>query len=167
MLIENLRHHHLEDVCLTQSVAYEKEFHERKDAFAAKLQTVGSGCFAAMIDGEFAAYVFSHPAVEESLPPKLNCTAAELGSPRDANCYFLHDCCVHPRFRSRGLAKKLVREVFRVARENRFRHIYLVAVQGSVPFWSSVGFSVVTDCDHDRIACYGSDARLMRAELIY
>ena len=65
-----------------------------------------------------------------------------------------------------GIGTQFVDKVVQTAVRLGFREIYLVAVQGSVPFWRKMGFEVLDDYSEvgasaESLASYGADARLM------
>jgi predicted acetyltransferase len=52
------------------------------------------------------------------------------------NCWYIHDLCVVERFRKKGVAKMLAKEVI----NKSWNVLALTAVQNSNSFWNKLGF---------------------------
>lgn len=152
-----------------QKLAYSDDFQESRESFVAKLKRFPSGCFSAITNGTtFSGYLFSFPTKKSCVPPKLDSADLSDFAPADADCYYLHDCCVLRQ--GQGIGSKFVEHVVEVCRRLGYTEIYLVAVQGSVPFWHKMGFDIVEDVSEfgagaKALASYGADARLMCRDL--
>ena len=168
VVVKNFSPKDVHFVNAAQYIAYADDFHESIESFELKLKNFPHGCFIAeMSSGEPCAYVFSYPTSRSHVPSPLDCVSqSELsGSVYDA--YYIHDLCVLPTAQGLGLGRVLAKQVFSVARRMNLYDVYLVAVQGSVPFWERIGFSVVCPdaAGAATLAKYGDDARLMHADL--
>ena len=106
-----------------------KVFKERRRLFP-------EGCFV-LADGKNSinGYAISHP-IRRNQPPELDVLLGGIAP--DADWYYIHDVAILPEFRGRGLAARVVSEIFKVA--EGFDGTCLVAVYGSGAFWARFGF---------------------------
>ena len=126
---------------------------------AERLRLYPAGCLALEHDGSVEAYVVSHPW-RALAPPKLNTLLGALPSP--ATTYYVHDLALLPAVRGEGHAAAAVDLLVREARRARLLSMSLIAVNGSVPFWSGQGFTVVQDTVlADVLTAYDSEAAYM------
>jgi ribosomal protein S18 acetylase RimI-like enzyme len=110
---------------------YPENYFEGNESFESKMIGYPEGCFVADLDG-IVGYVISFPY--------------KIGKPYpidkfyefifDADCYYIHDLCVMPEFRKKGIATKLAEKVL----EFKWPVVCLVAVMGSEKFWEKFGF---------------------------
>jgi GNAT superfamily N-acetyltransferase len=59
----------------------------------------------------------------------------------EGDCLYLHDLAISPRFMGRRVAIRLVQHAWARAWDTGLRASALVAVQGSAPFWSRLGYT--------------------------
>jgi ribosomal protein S18 acetylase RimI-like enzyme len=116
---------------------YLPELLESDETFAKKIQLFPRGCLGDWHENELAAYVFSHPWLNNEIVP-LDFNLRDL--PSDPNCLYIHDLAVSSRFRGRGIADRLLKALFALADSMSYRDFTLVAVQDSEPFWRKYGF---------------------------
>lgn len=116
-------------------------------------------CFAMRKDGEVLAYLLAH-AWDSVYPPKLH---QPLPAESQGQGLFLHDIAVSRRLTGVGAGTQLVKRLLATAGNLGFKHIRLVAVQGSGAFWQKLGFEAVPGLKAS--ACYGSDATVMQQTL--
>jgi hypothetical protein len=119
------------------------DFPERPDVFAEKLRLFPQGCF--VLDGAHlptAGYCFSHPW-RFGPPPALDTFFGAL--PERPDAYFIHDVTVEAFLRRRNLASVLVPKLVGIARGMPVAQMTLVAVSGSAPFWTRMGFLETAD----------------------
>jgi len=110
---------------------YSSNYYEGAKSFESKMAGYPEGCFVADVDG-VVGYVISFPYVLGK-PYPLN----ELFTPTpNPDCYYIHDVCVAPEFRGKGIAKQLAERVFAAD----WDILCLVAVQKSNAFWRKLGF---------------------------
>lgn len=126
---------------------------------AERLALFPAGCLvAAGADGDRLGYAISHPG-RLGQPPAL---AIRLGAlPANADCLYLHDVALLPRARGMGLGEAVVAHLRAMARDAGFRHLALVAVNGSAPYWHRHGFrpyAAGSDALAAKLASYGGDA---------
>ncbi|MFT2016112.1 GNAT family N-acetyltransferase [Streptomyces sp. 796.1] len=81
--------------------------------------------------------------------------------PGPARNLHLHDLVIAPEHRGRGLAARLLRQVWASARAAGYERISLVAVGGSAPFWAGQGFGPRPEVPLPD--SYGTDAHYMSA----
>jgi GNAT superfamily N-acetyltransferase len=124
--------------------------------------------------GEPVGYLFSHPYSHESVSlhrfPKAKEATEEslLDHDQLMEKYVIHDCAVHPDWRGKGLASKLLKAMEESLLPGgdsskgapNLKEIVLVSAQGSRPFWEHNGYQVVADHDVD-LSVYGDSAFLM------
>ncbi|AEQ53468.1 GNAT family N-acetyltransferase [Pelagibacterium halotolerans] len=133
------------------------DFPEDDAVFADRQAIAPDFCFLFEIDAAPAGYVLAHPYRLGGLPA-LNTVLGRL--PDLCDTLYIHDLALLPAARGSGAARRIVQTLAR--RAIPFGPLSLVAVNGSVPFWSRMGFSV-TDEAHlaEKLASYASDACYM------
>jgi len=90
--------------------------------------------------------------------------AAKSGKPKDANdCIYTHEIAVDPAFRGCGLAKPFVHYTDRLAREQGFPLLTLVALEDAVHFWKKAGYTVVRVLNYGGHSCYYMEKPTPRA----
>ncbi|SFZ84804.1 Ribosomal protein S18 acetylase RimI [Devosia enhydra] len=136
------------------------DFFEAPAVLAEKFALAPEGCRVLEAEaGGLAGYVFSHPWLRGAVPA-LN---APLGGlPETADCWYIHDLALLPQARGSGAAGRCIADLVALAQKAGMARISLVAVNGSIPFWSRQGFGVV-DAPHlaPKLAAYEAAARLM------
>jgi N-acetylglutamate synthase-like GNAT family acetyltransferase len=81
------------------------------------------------------------------------------------DCYYIHDLCVLPWAQGAGVGGALCERVLHVARTLGLESTFLVAVQGSAPFWQRSGFATIEKMSppmSKTLGKYGADARFMQ-----
>lgn len=122
-----------------QDEAYQEIGHDSLEVFADKLSVYPQGCFAAVVDGRLAGYLFSHPWT----CMRATRLDAPLVLPTAPDCYYLHDLAIANWAHGRGAARRLVEAALYLARAEGLSRQGLVAVQNSEPFWGRFGFARV------------------------
>jgi hypothetical protein len=140
-------------------------FPERPEVLAEKFRLFPRGCF--VLDGPHlpvAGYCFSHPW-QVGPPPALDTLLDVLPEPPTA--YFIHDLTVDAFLRRRNLASVIVPQLADVARTIPVDRMMLVAVSGSEPFWTRMGFWRTADAAAQDAATakYGEGAVHMTSDL--
>ena len=115
------------------------DFYERPEVLAERLVLAPFGCRLLERDSRPLGYLLSHPWRAGDLPP-LDTLIGTL--PENADTWYLHDLCLLPGARGTGAASELVRAMIADVRALGFPGLSLVAVNGSQPFWTRMGFSV-------------------------
>jgi hypothetical protein len=115
---------------------------ERPEVLAEKFRLFPAGCFTLASQRAVHGYCFSHPWLVSS-PPSLDAFLGAL--PKRPDGYFIHDLTLDISARRRSLAAKLVPDLVSAARAAGLPHMTLVAVNGSAPFWSRMGFRRTAD----------------------
>jgi ribosomal protein S18 acetylase RimI-like enzyme len=134
-------------------------FPEDRDVFANKLALHPAWALVLESAGHPAGYCFALPwhGVQ---PPALN-TMLDAISPA-ADALYMHDLALLPAARGTGAGAAAVDMLLAEARRLSLARCFLVAVNGSVPYWSRLGFAVCAAPElQARLASYGDDARLM------
>ncbi len=116
-------------------------FPERLEVLSEKFRLFPAGCFVLADANSIRGYCFSHPWA--GAPPSLDTFLGAL--PAAPESYFIHDLTLDHTMRRRNLAAQLVPQLARVARDAKLSNITLVAVSGSAPFWSRMGFRRTAD----------------------
>ncbi len=118
------------------------DYPERPEVLAEKHHLFAPGCFTLEHGATVAGYCFSHPW-KTGAPPALDTRLGNL--PTEPDSYFIHDLTLDPSMRGRGLAGALMPRLAGIARDNGIARMTLVAVGGSQPFWSHMGFRLTMD----------------------
>jgi GNAT superfamily N-acetyltransferase len=141
-------------------------FPERPEVLAEKFRLFPRGCF--VLDAATGAlphgYCFSHPWMFGP-PPALDTMLQAL--PHAPGAYFIHDLTVDASLRRQNLASVVVPRLIETAREIPVECMMLVAVSGSEPFWTRMGFRRTIDetLQAATRAKYGAGAVHMEREL--
>lgn len=150
-----------------QSRCYAKAFHEPLAAFQAKLTELESA-WLAWTDGRPAGYLFTITltlAHTASLPSLADTSVPHTDSTNHLpDCLYLHDLAVLPEYRGQGISRLLFGAALARAQAMRLPRMALVAVQGSLPFWQSLGFQQVQvppPSIQAKLASYGEGATFM------
>lgn len=110
---------------------YEDNYFETKESFINKVESFPDGALAADLDG-VVGYSISFPyQLGVSFPINTNYEIIE-----NPNCWYIHDVCVTKRFRKKGIATCLVKEILKES----WNVVALTAVQESKNFWQKFGF---------------------------
>ncbi|KAI1421582.1 hypothetical protein F5Y12DRAFT_696952 [Xylaria sp. FL1777] len=136
--------------------AIHTELPESDSVFAERVKLFPDGCLALVENGELCGYAISHP-IRPRQPPLLDSLLGEI-SP-EADQYYIHDVCVLPRLRGRGLAAQGINKLLAIA--ERYPSACLVSVYGTSPFWARYGFLPPDSIDEAlsaKVRGYGDDA---------
>lgn len=121
--------------------SYSNNYYETESSLISKIENFPDGCLVADLDG-VVGYAISFPYyLGKSFPINTNYEIME-----DPNCWYIHDLCVVKRFRKKGVAKMLAKEIIKKS----WNVVALTAVQDSKSFWSKLGFlsfKVVNYCN--------------------
>ena len=127
--------------------------------FAERLRLYPRGCFVLDRNGVILAYAVSHPW-KSAEPPSLNKLVGAI--PSAPGTYYLHDLALLPRIRGQGYGDAAVRRLIGEATNAGLATVSLVAVNGTVPFWTRHGFMVSRHAEVEKVlATYGVDAAFM------
>ena len=137
---------------------------ERLEVLEEKFRLFPAGCFTLADATAIHGYCFSHPW-NKAAPPALDTLLGAL--PKQPDSYFIHDLTLDDTMRRRNLAARLMPELVRAARGEKLSHLTLVAVNGSAPFWSRMGFRRNADeaVQESARAKYGAGAVHMEQDL--
>ena len=134
-------------------------FFEADAVLAEKFELYRNGCYLLEVSEKPAGYVLSHPWTLGSLPA-LNALLGAL--PEKPDTYYIHDLALLPLTRGLGAAGKMVAALTKHAEAMGYANMSLVAVNGSVPFWSKQGFAIEDRPERaEKLAAYEADARYM------
>ncbi|MBI2731813.1 MAG: GNAT family N-acetyltransferase [Aquabacterium sp.] len=131
----------LDAVIELQKVCYSAEFHEPKSSFASKLRAAPDSCWVAAGPDRLLAYLVCLPIEGDALPALH---APDWCKPHQPDWLYLHDLAIHPDARGTGLARAMLHQATTAAHSQGLSTMGLIAVQGSVPFWSRHGFAPAT-----------------------
>ena len=135
------------------------DFPEDDAVFADRQALAPDFCFLLEIDALPAGYVLAHPYRLGGLPA-LNTVLGRLPEPCDT--LYIHDLALLPAARGSGAARRIVHTLAHSAAP--LGPLSLVAVNGSVPFWTRMGFSIKDDPRlAAKLASYAPDASYMIA----
>lgn len=150
---------HVADIPAVSAIAAKVHpgFFEDDAVFADRLALAPEGCW--LLEGEDGAmgYVLSHPWRLGSVPA-LNTVLGAL--PAGADSFYIHDLALLPAARGSGAAGRMAARLIAAARN--YPTMSLVAVNGSLPFWSRFGFATYEDrALAAKLASYDAGARYM------
>jgi Acetyltransferase (GNAT) family len=132
---------------------------ERLEIFEEKFRLFPPGCRVLCRQAEIVGYGFSHPWLQNSIPP-LDEFLKVL--PPHPDCMFIHDVVVLPAARGHNASGKYVGRIVSVGRSVDVRMIALVSVYSTGPLWARHGFTVAeAPCLREKLRSYGPDARYM------
>lgn len=128
----------LPSIMRLQAQSYDPSLHEPVSLFENIISASPETCFAAECDGDMAGYLVTHPIPDGfgdfgHGPPPLSGSETTL---------YLHDMCVGPAHRGRGVGRLLFDALNAKLESEGFTQITAVAVQDSEPFWEKCGFAV-------------------------
>ncbi|MCC7272285.1 MAG: GNAT family N-acetyltransferase [Alphaproteobacteria bacterium] len=131
-----------------------------------RLALFAEGCFMAEDAAETAVgYAVAHPGLLGA-PPALDTLLGRL--PEAADCLYLHDVAMLSLARRGGFGRALLGILGAAAARHGLRHLALVAVNNSAPYWRRHGFADRVDPDGALaadLASYGGDAAYLVARL--
>ena len=146
------------------ATAVHPDFFEDAAIFAERQRLYAAGCHLLELDGAPAGYVLSHPW-RFGILPALNTLLGTL--PAGADTFYIHDLALCPAARGSGAAASMVRHLLDHAAEAGFATASLVAVNGSVPFWSKQGFAVQERAElTGKLQSYEAGAKFMARSLL-
>ncbi|MCG6207054.1 GNAT family N-acetyltransferase [Rhodopseudomonas sp. HC1] len=148
------------------AAAVHVDYPEDAAVFAERLALHPQGCYVlsdiADGDAEIAGYLISHPWNLRQ-PPALNALLGALPSP--ASTYYIHDIALLPVARGSGAAAAILAPLMRHA-ATIADNISLVAVGGTVQFWSKQGLARIADPALDaKLRSYDAEACYMMRSL--
>lgn len=159
LTIEPIKETMWSGIARVQSEVYLDVEPESTDILRNKWLHTPACCFAMSKNGEVLAYLLAH-AWDSVYPPKLHQPLPDVSQGQGL---FLHDIAVSRKLSGVGAGSQLVKQLLATADKLGYRHIRLVAVQGSGAFWKKLGFEAVPGLKAS--ACYGSDATVMQQTL--
>ncbi|WP_042882587.1 GNAT family N-acetyltransferase [Cupriavidus necator] len=161
-------------VLAVQASCYTEVLLESERALASRLALSPATCWVApdpRDPGALAAYLFTHPWLEASLPPLdgvLDDGWRGASAPESLT-WFVHDMAVAPAGRGAGLAPRLYAAALAAARSAELRRSRLIAVQSAASWWRRLGYAPVAAGTASRhaakLAGYGANAVLMERAL--
>lgn len=140
IMIRPLKSEDLDKVLRIQAEAYKPELIESRESFLDKLTLYPEGCLGAWKGDHLCAYIFSQPFLYNQIIP-LNQVMHHL--PVNPDCLYIHDLAVGKQWIGGGKGTKIFNQIRDLARKQGYRQIKIVAVQGSEPFWTRLGFIVL------------------------
>jgi GNAT superfamily N-acetyltransferase len=150
-------------VVTVAATAFRDHFEDRV-CFEERLALYPQGCFVLAVSGEVEpavqGYLIAYPWPFEAIPP-LNSLIGSV--PPCEEGLYLHDLALAPAVHGQGHAAPIVERLADHARRCGAPRITLVSVNGSVPFWQRMGFSVVPTSPviGRKLATYGPGAAYM------
>lgn len=121
----------------TIAAAVHKDFYESPEVLAERRRLYPNGAHLLEIGERPVGYVLSHPYRSDAIPA-LNALIGDL--PGEVDTFYLHDLALLPVARRMGAAAFMVEVLGRHALARGLATLSLVAVNGSQPFWSRLGF---------------------------
>lgn len=144
-----------DDIILLQSEVYYELEPETLDTLKSKWLFSPEYCFIYELNSNIVSYLLAHPW-NSKIPPKL---FQPLTRKINGQFLFLHDLAVSKKLSQSGIGKLMVNKLIKLAQNNNFTMILLVAVQNSVNFWLKCGFKIAENQTH--CSDYGDNAQVM------
>lgn len=130
-----------DDVVALEALAYAASgLSEGGETLRSRHRSSPATCFVLEHEGAFGGYLLALPY------PLFRCpdlSLAERGAVAEGQWVsnlHLHDLALAERARGRGMAYRMARHLEETGRAARYRSLSLVAVQGSRPLWSRMGY---------------------------
>jgi GNAT superfamily N-acetyltransferase len=127
---------------------------ERREVFDERWRLYRAGCRVLAAAGDIGGYLLSHPWPLDAAP-KLDTL---LGALPAADSLYLHDIALAERCRGWGHAATALAFIEQLARDDGYRWLALIAVNGTERVWSRYGFVHRDTVD---TASYGAGAAYM------
>jgi GNAT superfamily N-acetyltransferase len=143
MIVRPLLENDLPEVLRVQRDAHPPALVELPEVFGRRIALFPQGAIGAFED-ELAAYLFCHPWTIDEVAT-LHRAPAVL--PDRPTCIYVHDLAVHPHYRGRGLADRLVNEAKSIAADMSLP-LAAVAVNRSERFWERHGLARRRELDY-------------------
>jgi N-acetylglutamate synthase-like GNAT family acetyltransferase len=140
MVVRNLVSDDISTLLRLEKESYLPELLETKRGFLRKIEIFPQGCLCCEEEGQIHAFAISHPWHGEK---EVEIDAYKQVIPDLPDCYYIHDLVVEHKYRGKGLAELLVKQLVEVSRGKGISKLVLVAVQNSEPFWARYGFQPV------------------------
>lgn len=126
----------------------------------------GQPCWLAEWGDEPAGYLLTAQLNADGPPPPISLGTTDRPAVNlQANCLYLHDLAIQPRFQGGGISQALLGAATEHMQTHpQMRAMALVAVQSSAPFWAKRGFRPLEDLPASlatKLASYGPDAVYM------
>lgn len=135
------------------------DFPEERRVFADKLRLHAGGALVLESAQRLVGYCFAHPWHSKQ-PPPLNRLLDTI--PANADAFYLHDVALLPETRGMGAGTAVMDILLAKAVSLDLHRLCLIAVNGSIPYWSRHGFSVDDSPElQTKLSSYGNDARVM------
>ncbi len=141
----------LERVLEIQLQGYDLNYRESRETFEQMIQVYPSGCIVAQDNKNIIGYLFSHPFYQGILQ-ELN--SLEIEVPKDPDCFYFHDLCVHSISHGLGIANLLIESGVKLALGEGLAKITCVAVNESHKFLQSHGFKIKKRLDYGKKLAY-------------
>ena len=126
-------------VDVIQRKSFVPELIEPMSLFEKMLSHYDHASYVAELDNHIVGYLMAHPSTDDS-------DDYEEGFwPLTGNeeALYIHDMCVDPSCRGKGVAKSLFERLVVFASENNFQKLVGIAVQDADSFWQNLGFTML------------------------
>jgi len=119
-----------------QRASFVPELWEDMSLFEGVLEGYERSSFVAHKSGELLGYLLTYPTILER--DDFEDGLKDLCGEEDH--IYIHDLCVHPDGRGKGIANALLEQLEIFAKDNGFTKFCGIAVQGTESFWRKHGF---------------------------
>jgi ribosomal protein S18 acetylase RimI-like enzyme len=126
-----------------QRAAYPTEMHEDQLLFQRIIQAPQSIALAYQDEGEILGYILGYP-VDKS---RQKFEDGPIKS-KSLDAMYLHDQCLHPQSRGKGLANTLLERFEKITLKNGFHLIIATAVLDALPYWQHQGYEFVSESQY-------------------
>lgn len=158
--IRLLREADWDDVAALEKRAYAASgLSEGREALRSRHRASPSTCFVLEHAGGFAGYLLALPYPLLHCPDLSLAEKGSVGRSGPGTNLHAHDLVVAEHARARGMGPRMLRHLEETGRAARFLSLSLVAVRGSEPLWSPLGYRVRPEARLP--ASYGTEAVYM------
>jgi predicted N-acetyltransferase YhbS len=142
-----------------QLLSYTKDLWETADVIS-QIVSISDGYSLIACDGhEIVGYVLAHPFSDPKNPVRLS-NLQQVH--KTGKYFFIHDLCVTPDARGKGVAAKILKDLMDRAFEGGFLGVYLVSLAHVKDFWRAFGFIDYTEpTTWDYKEMYGENSQYM------
>lgn len=165
--IQAMKLQDLAQVMIVQREVFEQDLCEEAEVFENRFEVFGQ-YFRVAVDEQknIIGYMLCFPWKLGESPVNNEKFPADLP---EFNCFYLHDICVLPSYRGKGVAKQMIGQAKEMARKSGYECLSLVAVEQSGQYWDHLGFTPIKNLSATKMSfihrVYGSAARLMALSL--
>jgi GNAT superfamily N-acetyltransferase len=133
----------LTEIDVIQRLGYPSELVEDMGLFEKILEQENTIAYLCFFDEKIAGYVIGYPT--DRAQKDFQSGPVPTQNP---DMMYLHDLCVHPDYRGKGMSKGLLDAFEKKAKEGKFKGVIATAVNGAIPYWERQGYKAIEDSNY-------------------